>query len=176
MISNFATRRILFTFVPINFICRSLYKHCYKIVRFSRECNVDLLDIKRITSSLNLQCPVKQFESRRKIMSSSGSKSQEVKLVSYEELNTLIHDKSAILIDVRERKELADTGVLPNSVNIPLGELEEALVNTPDDKFNEKYGISKPETSDKLVFSCRSGKRSLMATQKALAAGYCKYV
>nr|CAD7604074.1 unnamed protein product [Timema genevievae] len=121
-------------------------------------------------------CPVKQFESRRKIMSSSACKSQEVKLVSYEELNTLIHDKSAILIDVRERKELADTGVLPNSVNIPLGELEEALVNTPDDKFNEKYGITKPETSDKLVFSCRSGKRSLMATQKALAAGYCKYV
>lgn len=39
--------------------------------------------------------------------------------VNYDKLKKLIKEKSVHLIDVREKHELLETGVLPNSVNIP---------------------------------------------------------
>nr|CAD7575189.1 unnamed protein product [Timema californicum] len=126
-------------------------------------------------SSLNIHCPLKQSESRRTIMAVRGCKSHH-DTISYEDMMEVIEEFSAILIDVREREEIAETGSIPNSINIPLGELEEALVNTPDDKFKEKYGIDKPVKYHSLVFFCHSGKRSLTASLKAYALGYFKYV
>lgn len=40
-------------------------------------------------------------------------------IVSYEEIKNLPKRPEALLIDVREPKELVETGVVPTSINIP---------------------------------------------------------
>lgn len=42
-----------------------------------------------------------------------------VKTIDYNQLKKYIDEKSIYLVDVREKKELEETGVLPNSVNVP---------------------------------------------------------
>lgn len=54
-----------------------------------------------------------------------------------------------------------------------MGELEKAL-QISDDEFEKLYSIPKPKIDDELVFSCRGGKRSAQALQKALNQGYIK--
>lgn len=39
--------------------------------------------------------------------------------VSYEQLKEIIEHNTALIIDVRTKNELAETGVIPNSLNIP---------------------------------------------------------
>jgi rhodanese-related sulfurtransferase len=80
-------------------------------------------------------------------------------------------DSEVVIVDVREKSEIAETGVLPGGINIPLGELEEALNKSPDD-FKKSFNRDKPSKDTKMVFSCRSGKRSLNALNKALSLGY----
>lgn len=79
------------------------------------------------------------------------------------------------IIDVREPKELQETGQIPNSVNIPLGEVEQAF-QLPPNEFERKYKVSKPNQSHTVVLSCRSGKRSLVACEKLTKLGYDKVI
>ncbi|KAK5649608.1 hypothetical protein RI129_000637 [Pyrocoelia pectoralis] len=81
-------------------------------------------------------------------------------------------NKSVLLIDVREPSELKETGVLPASINIPLGELENALKNMNNKEFHLKYGRTKPELQTPIIFSCKSGKRSEIAAKTATTLGY----
>ncbi|KAA3680875.1 uncharacterized protein DEA37_0000842 [Paragonimus westermani] len=76
------------------------------------------------------------------------------------------------LIDVREPAELEEAGRIPGATNIPLGDVEEAFLM--DSKtFLETYNIKKPEKSDaNLVFTCRSGVRSLRAVKIVEELGY----
>ena len=62
----------------------------------------------------------------------------------------------ALLVDVREPEELEDGFVL-GSVNIPLGDVSGQVGLLPADLD--------------LLFFCRSGKRSLQATELARASG-----
>lgn len=62
----------------------------------------------------------------------------------------------ALLIDVREPEELED-GFVFGAVNVALAELSDELPLLPKDRD--------------LLFICRSGKRSLHATELARAAG-----
>lgn len=55
-----------------------------------------------------------------------------------------------------------------------VGEVENVLKNLPSDEFEKKYGRNKPDTNFPLVFSCRSGKRSTMATEIATKLGFSK--
>jgi len=75
------------------------------------------------------------------------------------------------LIDVREPSELKDDGKIPNSINIPLGQVPEAF-NMSDAAFKAKYGVSKPDFTSDFVLSCRSGKRATGAFEKLRALGY----
>uniref|UniRef100_T1HUD5 Rhodanese domain-containing protein n=3 Tax=Rhodnius prolixus TaxID=13249 RepID=T1HUD5_RHOPR len=78
--------------------------------------------------------------------------------IGFEELKN--HQKlGTLIIDVREPEEIAETGVLPDGINVPLGEICAALSKAPHD-FETKYGRKMPEKGDDIVFSCRSGKRS----------------
>lgn len=86
------------------------------------------------------------------------------------DLERYIQNKTCI-IDVREHKELQETGVIPNSVNIPLGEIEQAF-QLPKDVFQKKYKCVKPDINDILVFTCRSGKRSYIACEKLHSLGF----
>ncbi|XP_049942267.1 uncharacterized protein LOC126419177 isoform X1 [Schistocerca serialis cubense] len=96
------------------------------------------------------------------------------KALSYDDLVNLIARKELYLVDVREPRELQETGELPGSVNIPLTELQSALKDLSENDFQKKYGAKKPGLNAPLIFSCRSGARSLKALQLALDLGYTK--
>ncbi|NXL39541.1 TSTD3 protein, partial [Glaucidium brasilianum] len=90
--------------------------------------------------------------------------------LSYRELKDL--KKTNVLhIDVRERWEIDKFGKIPASVNIPLGELVEALQMDPAE-FKEQYNQKMPSKSDPVVFSCLAGKRSKQALAFAMSLGF----
>ncbi|NXN28016.1 TSTD3 protein, partial [Nycticryphes semicollaris] len=90
--------------------------------------------------------------------------------LSYQELKDL--KKTDVLhIDVRERWEVDKFGKIPASINIPLGELVEALQMDPTE-FKEQYHQKMPAKSDPVVFSCLSGKRSKQALGFATSLGF----
>lgn len=55
-----------------------------------------------------------------------------------------------------------------------MGELKNTLKNMSAEDFRSKYGRDKPNLISPIVFSCRSGKRSDMAMNKAIQLGYSK--
>ncbi|KER20167.1 hypothetical protein T265_15379, partial [Opisthorchis viverrini] len=88
------------------------------------------------------------------------------------ELRERIRTKNVMLIDVRDPVELEESGRIDGAINIPLDGVEQAFQMEPAD-FQKKYGVAKPDKSDKnIVFSCRSGKRSLLALKIANRLGY----
>ncbi|KDR12490.1 thiosulfate sulfurtransferase/rhodanese-like domain-containing protein 3 [Zootermopsis nevadensis] len=96
----------------------------------------------------------------------------EVKDLSYEDIIELKQKNEIILIDVREPSEIEETGKLPGSVHIPLGELKNALEVLSQADFLKKYGTEKPKRDANLVFSCRTGKRSRTAMETATSIGF----
>ncbi|KAJ9584721.1 hypothetical protein L9F63_020926, partial [Diploptera punctata] len=90
----------------------------------------------------------------------------------YEDIIHLTKKNEIILIDVREMSEIKETGKLPGSIHIPLGDLKQALQSLPEEEFKRKYGIPKPVNTANLVFSCRSGKRSRSAMETAMSIGF----
>ncbi|KAB0800700.1 hypothetical protein PPYR_06439 [Photinus pyralis] len=95
-----------------------------------------------------------------------------IKPVDFNTVRSLKDNRSTLLVDVREPEELKETGVLPASINIPLGEVENALKSMENNEFRTKYGHNKPALETPLVFSCRSGKRSETAAKTAISLGY----
>lgn len=94
-----------------------------------------------------------------------------MEIVSTSEMQRLIAQKgNYVLIDVRESDEL-EYGMIPTAKNIPLGEIESAL-DLDAKTFQEKYSFSKPQKTDILIFHCRTGGRSAVATQIAQAKGF----
>ncbi|NXA27811.1 TSTD3 protein, partial [Ibidorhyncha struthersii] len=90
--------------------------------------------------------------------------------LSYRELKDL--KKANVLhIDVRERWEIDKFGKIPASVNIPLGELVEALQMDPAE-FKVQYNQKMPAKSDPVVFSCLAGTRSKQALGFATSLGF----
>uniref|UniRef100_A0A8C3NCL2 Uncharacterized protein n=1 Tax=Geospiza parvula TaxID=87175 RepID=A0A8C3NCL2_GEOPR len=90
--------------------------------------------------------------------------------LSYQELKDL--KKANVLhIDVRERWEIDRFGKIPESINIPLGELMEALQMDPME-FKEQYNQKMPSKSDPVVFSCLAGTRSKQALGFAMSLGF----
>lgn len=73
-------------------------------------------------------------------------------------LKDWLDNEKAILIDVREAIEYK-TCSIPGSINLPL-----SLVTANQEHFKETKG-------KKIVFHCKSGKRSMMACNKLLHEG-----
>ncbi|CAM2111962.1 thiosulfate sulfurtransferase/rhodanese-like domain-containing protein 3 [Caretta caretta] len=90
--------------------------------------------------------------------------------LSYKELKGLLKSQTT-LIDVREKWETGQFGKIPGSINIPLGEVMEALQMNPKD-FKERYNQDMPAKSDHLVFSCMAGVRSKKALDIAMSLGF----
>ena len=56
----------------------------------------------------------------------------------------------------------------------PVGEVETAFA-MDDASFRAKYGVEKPQTTDKnFVFACKTGRRGLMACEIVEKFGYRK--
>ncbi|ROT78443.1 Heat shock protein 67B2 [Penaeus vannamei] len=94
--------------------------------------------------------------------------------IEFEELAERLLNNSVVLIDVRNRWELEETGKLPRSQNVPLPEFKTAFNLSPEE-FLKKYGFVKPEPEDdNVVLTCRSGRRILRAWDAIEPLGYCK--
>ncbi|XP_044268179.1 rhodanese domain-containing protein CG4456-like [Tribolium madens] len=94
------------------------------------------------------------------------------KIASFDEVKSVKMNPKTLLIDVREPHELQETGVIPDSINIPLGEVAKVLTNMSSEQFQKTYNRSKPDSSTPIIFSCRSGKRSALAQEVATKLGF----
>ncbi len=79
--------------------------------------------------------------------------------VSVQEAYKMTKKKNVLLFDVREKDEVQEQAfIVPHTINIPLGEIENRLAEIPKNKV--------------LILACRSGKRSQRAYDILRANGF----
>lgn len=76
------------------------------------------------------------------------------------------------VIDVREPSEVAQ-GMIPSAVNVPLSQFEQAFSGKGGD-FVRDFAFDRPKYDSKIIFYCRSGKRSQQAVEFAQKNGWWK--
>nr|XP_026492859.1 rhodanese domain-containing protein CG4456-like isoform X1 [Vanessa tameamea] len=96
------------------------------------------------------------------------------RVLSYEDMLKIIHQPEKVIIDVRSPEEVKSTGKIPSSINIPLNNVQDALITMSEEEFKKQFQRPKPSSSDELIFYCQSGRRSSEALDKALKLGYTK--
>jgi rhodanese-related sulfurtransferase len=72
---------------------------------------------------------------------------------------------------VREPSELADSGKIPTSLNLPLKTSPDFMFLSPEE-FEDRFGRPRPGKDDEVIFYCRSGVRSKAAAELAKQAGF----
>lgn len=92
-------------------------------------------------------------------------------MATFEEIKDVPNHPEVYLIDVRNKDELASTGAIPASINIPLPELEKAF-EMSDNDFKTNFNREKPSEETVLIFSCLKGGRAQKAADAALARGF----
>jgi rhodanese-related sulfurtransferase len=92
-----------------------------------------------------------------------------MKIIERDEVVKLIEGKKCVLIDVRREDEMK-YGKINGSHNIPLSEIEKAL-EMESKEFEKKYGF-KLSKKDRVIFYCRSGGRSAIATKIGAEKGF----
>ncbi|KAK4881145.1 hypothetical protein RN001_004464 [Aquatica leii] len=159
------TSQILRICVRSHSLILNVNSKCLQTAVFS---NMHLRKLKRLDRPPLLSTSTVTINTQQSVMMSG----QKIKIMYYKEVKSIKDTKCALLVDVREPKELQETGVLPYSVNIPLGQLEHALNKLSNDEFKRLYGRLKPTLDYPLVFSCKSGSRSQKAAEIAQKLGY----
>lgn len=124
--------------------------------------------------------------SSRLFSSFGGVQDVQLRNIGKEEMEEIVEDYEAggreqsgyLIMDVREVDEVVDTGKLsPNTQTLPLSLISAINVFAMNDEdFEEKCGFPKPSFDETLVFSCRSGVRSVKAAQFAAMNGYTQLV
>ena len=111
---------------------------------------------------------MKRNPSMAQVQSASGlvaSAKAEIREVVPDELAGLMA-QGAVLIDIREREELEETGMIPGAVHAPRGTLEWS-VDPASERFIPSLDPARP-----VVLYCRSGARSALAAQQLEKMGY----
>ncbi|XP_050045251.2 rhodanese domain-containing protein CG4456-like isoform X1 [Dermacentor andersoni] len=80
------------------------------------------------------------------------------------------HGKKGSVIDVREPQELIEDGRIKGFINIPLKDVQQAFSMRPEE-FKLHYNADKPDPKKDVIFSCRSGRRAVMAAEKLQELG-----
>ncbi|XP_019630532.1 PREDICTED: thiosulfate sulfurtransferase/rhodanese-like domain-containing protein 1 [Branchiostoma belcheri] len=92
--------------------------------------------------------------------------------VTFSELKEGLTSGDLQVFDVWRPEELQQDGRMVGSTNIPLDELEAALLMS-DGEFQEQYGVRKPQKEDEnIVLTCRSGRRTKLALPIVHRLGY----
>lgn len=92
--------------------------------------------------------------------------------LSYEDLEALMQGSDIQLIDVREPAEVAASGKIGNAINIPLGQVKDALLMS-EEAFQKTYHAPKPQSYDhNIVFYGLGPIKSHAALKLAHKAGY----
>ncbi|XP_010792273.1 thiosulfate sulfurtransferase/rhodanese-like domain-containing protein 1 [Notothenia coriiceps] len=95
----------------------------------------------------------------------------EASVVTYSQLKTMLSSGNIQLFDVRNPDEY-QAGHISDSVNIPLGSLEESL-KLSSEQFQQTFDIKPPgKDDDNIVFHCKSGSRSSKALDIARRLGF----
>lgn len=94
---------------------------------------------------------------------------------SYDEVKKLSSQPTGevTIIDVREPDEVA-AGMIPSAVNVPLTKFENAFNKNGGANFQQEFSFPRPGFDDKVIFYCRSGKRSAQAQDIARKNGWQK--
>ena len=90
---------------------------------------------------------------------------KEIETISAEDAKTLIDDDNVLMVDLRDIRELAREGKIPNALHAPRGMLE-FWVDPDSPYFQPAFGEPK-----RFVFYCKSGWRSALATQTVQRMG-----
>ncbi|XP_018335422.1 uncharacterized protein LOC108744245 [Agrilus planipennis] len=101
-----------------------------------------------------------------------GITKRPMSVVGYEDVVQVEGDPEVLIVDVRDRHEVANSGRIRGSVNIPLAELELAFSRMSETEFKKNYGRSKPGRDFPIVFSCQAGVRSTQAMRIMQRIGY----
>ncbi|XP_078572779.1 cartilage acidic protein 1-like [Branchiostoma floridae x Branchiostoma japonicum] len=92
--------------------------------------------------------------------------------VTFSELTAGLASRELLVIDVRRPEELQRDGAIPLAVNIPMSQLESALLMSAE-VFQQRFGVPKPRLdADNIVFTCRTGRRARRAQRLARRLGY----
>jgi thiosulfate:glutathione sulfurtransferase len=89
--------------------------------------------------------------------------------VDYAAVAAALRSGSPVVIDVRGAEEIKRDGALPGAVNIPLGDLRQAL-DASD--WKSRYGVQRPPQDQPVIFSCRSGVRAASAADLAASSAF----
>ena len=92
-------------------------------------------------------------------------------VVEYEDVKNHLKNGTALVVDVRNPKELEVDGILQGSVLIPLNEIKTAFDLSPV-VFMNRYKVKMPGIHDPIIFSCLIGKRSARAQEIVQFLGF----
>ena len=92
---------------------------------------------------------------------------QEIKTINANEALKMVEDNSCNLIDIRDQRELENTGKVENSVHIPRGMLEIYL-----DPKSALFQQGVLDQNKEMVLFCAGGVRSALAVKALKKMGY----
>ena len=92
---------------------------------------------------------------------------QEIKTINANEALKMVEDNSCNLIDIRDQRELENTGKVENSVHIPRGMLEIYL--DPNSALFQQGVLNQ---NKEMVLFCAGGVRSALAVKALKNMGY----
>ena len=92
---------------------------------------------------------------------------KEVKTISPEEALSKFNDNKCNLIDIRDIRELQNSGKIENSLHIPRGMLEFWM-----DPNSSYFKEGKVDMDKEIVLFCAGGLRSALATKSLKDMGY----
>ena len=92
---------------------------------------------------------------------------QEIKTISVDEALKMFEDNNCNLIDIRDARELENTGKVENSVHVPRGVLE--IYMDPNSALF-KQGVL--DQNQEMVLFCAGGVRSALAVKALKNMGY----
>ncbi len=92
---------------------------------------------------------------------------QEIKTINADEAFKMVEENNCNLIDIREARELENTGIVENSVHISRGMMEIFL--DPNSVFFQK---GKLDQNKEMILFCAGGVRSALAVKALHNMGY----
>ena len=88
-----------------------------------------------------------------------------IRYISLDDAKPLVDDPNTVFVDVRDSKELSDSGTIPGALHVPRGGLEFALDAASD------FAMPELTSGKQLVLVCGSGARATFATKLAQDLG-----
>ncbi len=120
----------------------------------------------RLTFGKIIRCSPKESTMKTTVKGLVEEANTKVKAYEVGEAIEMLNDKSIQFVDVREDHEVHGEGIIPGAVHASRGMLEFYL------DAESPYYRKDLDTGRSLIFYCKSGGRSALATQRAIEMGF----